>query len=58
MENWKVYRHTGPTNFVYIGITKQQLYKRWSNGRGYSHGQPKFYNAIQKYGWDAFKHEV
>lgn len=54
-----VYRHTSPIGKVYIGITCQNPYKRWQNGRGYldSHNQ-HFYNAILRYGWDAFKHEI
>lgn len=49
------------TNLVnkkkYIGITQQKPIKRWSNGLGYCQ-QSLFYNAIKKYGWDNFKHEV
>ena len=29
---------------------------RWNNGKGYSSGY--FRKAIDKYGWDAFKHEI
>lgn len=41
----------------YIGITCDTVSKRWMYGRGYK-GQSVFYNAIQKYGWDSFKHKV
>lgn len=56
-ENYCLYKHTGPTGLVYIGITKQRLEDRWKNGKGYI-DCPKFFHAIQKYGWDAFTHEV
>lgn len=54
---YKVYRHTSPSGKVYIGITKLKLQARWKNGNGYK-TSPYFYRAIQKYGWDSFKHEV
>lgn len=58
MYQWTVYRHVGPTAKVYIGITKNSVYSRWGhNGVGYR-GSPKFWNAIQKYGWDNFRHEI
>lgn len=62
---YKVYKHTLPmslsdkeNDMVYIGITCQEnVGQRWLNGRGYNRN-PHFSNAIQKYGWDNFKHEV
>ena len=54
---YKVYKHTSPSGKVYIGITCQAVEKRWLNGKGYSHST-YFYQAIQKYGWDSFEHEV
>jgi group I intron endonuclease len=41
----------------YIGITSQKPTNRWRNGSGYDK-QPRFYAAIQKYGWDAFRHDI
>lgn len=41
----------------YVGVTRQRPEKRWLNGNGYSR-QKKFYNAILKYGWDNFDHQV
>lgn len=52
-----VYKHTSPHGKVYIGQTCQTLKRRYRNGEGYKHNQ-YFYNAIQKYGWDNFKHEI
>ena len=53
---YKVYMHKlKKDNRVYIGITKQNLKKRWQNGLGYVRSS-YFYNAIQKYGWDDFEH--
>lgn len=54
---YKVYKHTSPSDKVYIGITKQNPAKRWQNGRGYICNK-YFYRAIQKYGWDNFNHEI
>lgn len=42
----------------YIGITSRvKPEHRWSNGHGYKENT-HFYSAIQKYGWDNFKHEI
>ena len=56
---WSVYKHTNLTNQkVYIGITSRKPSSRWGlQGKGYK-DQPKFFNAIEKYGWENFKHEV
>lgn len=57
-KNYIVYRHTSPSNKIYIGITKADPKYRWlNNGRGYK-SQTVFFNAILKYGWINFKHEV
>lgn len=55
--NYKLYRHTSPSGKVYIGITKNDINTRWKNGKGYMN-QNYFFNAIIKYGWINFKHEV
>ena len=61
MENkfeYTVYKHVGPTAKVYVGITKNTPQHRWGvDGSGYK-GCPKFWNAIQKYGWDKFRHDI
>lgn len=53
-----VYRHTNSINGkVYIGQTKGTIESRAKrDGRGYKTGI--FKNAINKYGWDAFIHEI
>lgn len=57
MNDYCVYKHTTPNGKVYIGITSQDVNKRWKSGKGYE-GCTAFYRAILKYGWDNIKHEV
>ena len=53
-----VYRHISPSGKSYIGITHQKPNLRWRlKGQGYKQC-PVFYNAILKYGWKSFKHEI
>lgn len=62
---YKVYKHTlskeisGKENdMVYIGITcKKNIKQRWLSGRGYDYNL-HFSNAIKKYGWNNFLHDV
>ena len=57
-ENYIIYMHKNKiNNKVYIGQTCQKPEKRWDGGRGYV-TSPKFYAAIQKYGWDNFEHII
>ena len=60
MENtYSIYIHRNKiNNKVYIGQTKQKPEKRWGkNGEGYK-TSVRFYQAIQKYGWDNFEHII
>ena len=53
-----VYKHTSPNGKVYIGITHRKPESRWGrDGCGYKNNQ-YFWRAIQKYGWNNFKHEI
>lgn len=52
-----IYKHTSPSGKIYIGLTSQNPLKRWNGGYGYRNNQ-YFYRAIQKYGWENFKHEI
>ena len=55
---YKLYVHISPSNKRYYGITRLDVKKRWgSGGCGYRY-QPYIWNAIQKYGWDNFTHEI
>ncbi len=58
LTNWCVYMHENRINGKkYIGITSQKPTKRWQNGCGYRES-PRFFKAIEKYGWDSFRHEL
>lgn len=55
---WCVYKHTNIENGkCYIGITCKPPEQRWEGGNGYRHNA-YMTNAIEKYGWDAFMHEI
>ena len=60
MNKYCVYVHTNKINGKrYVGITSaQDPNRRWNNGKGYGDKQPVFRNAITKYGWDSFSHEI
>lgn len=53
---YKVYCLTFPDGKKYIGMSRQDLRRRWRHGDGYK-GQP-VNEAIIKYGWEKVKHEV
>lgn len=53
-----VYKHISPNGKQYVGITSYPVEKRWgNNGKGYADNK-HFWNAICKYGWNNFKHEI
>ena len=54
---WSVYKHTSPSGKVYIGIAKDVKHRWRNNGSGYK-GSTRIWCAIQKYGWDNFRHEI
>lgn len=57
-DNYCIYIHINKiNNKTYIGQTSQNPASRWREGEGYI-GCPKFYAAIQKYGWDNFEHII
>lgn len=58
MGDYVVYVHQNKTNGKrYIGITNNTVKRWYGKGKHYD-GCPRFFNAIQKYGWDNFQHEV
>ena len=59
-KTYTIYVHINKlNNKCYVGQTCQAVAKRWKNGAGYLDGsQPKFENAIKKYGWANFEHKI
>lgn len=67
-KKYKIYKHTSPSGKVYIGQTSQNNpIQRWKNGgKGYFRKNPKtqefqqpaMVNAITKYSWDLWQHEI
>ena len=56
---WVVYCHTQKeTGKKYFGITSRGVKIRWGKEGYCYHSSPYFYNAIQKYGWNSFYHDV
>lgn len=57
-KKFSVYVHISPSNKYYVGITCQIPKRRWRfDGSAYKNNI-HFWNAIQKYGWNNFQHEV
>ena len=57
---WIIYKHTNLINGkVYIGQTRKTTKERWRNGKAYiSNPNTRFAQAILKYGWASFQHEI
>ena len=55
--NYKVYMHICPNGKKYIGITKQEVKKRWGHGSSYKNNK-YFTNAIKKYKWENIEHKI
>ena len=57
MKKYTVYMHINKVNGKrYVGITSQNVKDRW--GRGSKYHSQHFGRAIDKYGWDAFEHNI
>ena len=57
MKKYIIYKHTTPSNKIYIGITSRNPIKRWNNGNGYQKC-PLVWRAIQKYGWENISRKI
>lgn len=62
---YSVYTHTSPSGKVYVGVSNNPKRRLGTYGAPYlyktkngKYGQSCFANAIIKYGWDNFKHEI
>lgn len=55
MGDYCVYVHCFPNGKRYVGITKQEPYRRWSNGNAY---KGLMRRAIEKYGWENIEHII
>lgn len=54
-----IYKHTNKiNNKSYIGLTKRTVKARWGKFGEYYKQCSKFWNAIQKYGWENFEHSI
>lgn len=59
MNKFYVYQHINIINEKrYIGITSLLPQERWGTNDCKYKFSPYFWSAIQKYGWDNFKHEI
>lgn len=56
MGEYTVYMHVFPNGKMYVGITSQDVSRRWRDGKGYE--GKLVYDAILKYGWNNIKHEI
>lgn len=55
---WTIYAYAAPDGRLYIGKTGLQQGNRAGNqGAGYKHCS-RFWNAIKRYGWDAFTYQI
>lgn len=57
IKKYVVYMHIVPNGKKYIGITSQNINRRWQKGKGYWSNE-YFTNAINKYGWDNIQHII
>ena len=65
MKEYTIYEHISPNGKIYIGITSNPVNVRWGiEGINYLHKEngkykhPLFANAILKYGWNNFQHNI
>jgi len=57
-ELFKVYVHTSPSGKKYVGITSKPAEVRWGLDGSRYKSNTHFWDAIKKYGWSNFKHEI
>lgn len=55
---YTVYQHIFPNGKRYVGLTRNQVEKRWGCRGSNYRGQPVVWNAIQKYGWENIEHDI
>lgn len=59
-KRYTVYAHVNVINGkIYVGQTCRKVKRRWGNETGYAYKRnKKFYEDIQKFGWDNFEHLI
>ena len=56
---YTLYEHVNKINGKrYIGITGRNPQERWGRGGKNYRTTPRFFSAIEKYGWDNFEHNI
>ena len=55
---YTVYAHIAPNGKMYVGITSQKPEYRWRDGLSAYRENEHLCNAIRKYGWENFQHEI
>lgn len=56
-KKFTIYLHRCPNGKCYVGMTSQNINRRWRSGLGYQNNKD-FYSDIKIYGWDNIEHII